>query len=98
MAFAYVILILSVFKIAISRDVEYRHMERNTDMCKMFARTPFFESELVMTQWRIYYSWNMQIGPKCVDISFKNATKEVSKLLPTKTFLYAKGFTNYYKI
>ncbi|KPJ20632.1 PREDICTED: uncharacterized protein LOC106117737 [Papilio xuthus] len=44
----------------------------------MFARNPFFESELVVnTQWKIYYSWHMQIGPKCVEISFKNATKEI---------------------
>ncbi|KPJ16600.1 hypothetical protein RR48_02789 [Papilio machaon] len=44
----------------------------------MFARNPFFESDLVVgTQWRIYYSWSVQIGPKCVDISFKNATKEI---------------------
>ncbi|XP_014356290.2 uncharacterized protein LOC106709105 [Papilio machaon] len=53
-------------------------MERNPDMCKMFARNPFFESDLVVgTQWRIYYSWSVQIGPKCVDISFKNGTKEI---------------------
>ncbi|XP_068623856.1 uncharacterized protein [Battus philenor] len=73
------LLLFSVFKLLSGKDVETckKHRE-NLESCKMFARNPFFEPELVVGRpWRIYYTWNMKFGSKCLDIVYRNVTKEI---------------------
>lgn len=59
----------------VKRDPTRRHEEK----CTEFGRNPFFELDMVVgNPWRTYYTWNMDLGPRCVDMKFKMAAPMVS--------------------
>jgi hypothetical protein len=65
---------------------ESRNDEEEQRLCKKLARDPYFEPEMVTgKQWRIYYTWNMKMENRCLDVTFKNATPKVIVNLLFKT-------------
>ncbi|RVE50277.1 hypothetical protein evm_005112 [Chilo suppressalis] len=61
-----------------SMDIREETKKKNNEMCKKLAEDPYFETELVIgRQWRIYYTWNVKLDTKCLDMTFKNATPQV---------------------
>lgn len=56
-------------------------IKKNEAMCQEFGKNPYFEPEMVVGKpWRIYYTWNMRMETKCIDMKFKHATPMVSWL------------------
>lgn len=54
-------------------------IKKNEALCQEFGKNPYFEPEMVVGKpWRIYYTWNMRMETKCIDMKFKHATPMVS--------------------
>ncbi|XP_063833170.1 uncharacterized protein LOC135082309 [Ostrinia nubilalis] len=71
-------LTLLVFSISIVYGLKPETILRHNEMCKKFAVDPYFETEMVVGKpWRIYYTWNMKLENKCLDMVFKNATPRI---------------------
>ncbi|CAK1590378.1 unnamed protein product [Parnassius mnemosyne] len=72
------IIIFVVLRLSFGKPDE--HDINNRELCKMFSRNPFFGTELVVGKpWRVYYTWNVNLGSKCLDLIFKNATKTITQ-------------------
>lgn len=70
-----VVVISSHDELEVKRDPSKRH----EDKCIEFGRNPFFEIDMVVGKpWRTHYTWNMDLGPRCVDMKFKMAAPMVS--------------------
>ncbi|CAH2259640.1 jg24289 [Pararge aegeria aegeria] len=53
-------------------------LDKSRDACKIIAKDPYFDIDIVVGKpWRIYYTWNMKLDTKCLDIVFKNATQKI---------------------
>lgn len=53
-------------------------LKRYEAMCTKFGQDPYFDTEMIVGKpWRIYYTWNMKLENKCLDMVFKNATPRV---------------------
>ncbi|CAH2052037.1 unnamed protein product, partial [Iphiclides podalirius] len=76
---ARVILMSAAVIIAVGKTVScQKYNTESADMCRMFAKNPYFDPELVVGKpWRIYYTWNVKLGSKCLDVIYRNATKEI---------------------
>ncbi|CAG4932680.1 unnamed protein product [Colias eurytheme] len=47
-------------------------------MCLKLAKQPYFDIDIVVGKpWRIYYTWNLKLDTKCLDMVFRNATVEI---------------------
>ncbi|KAF9417324.1 hypothetical protein HW555_005540, partial [Spodoptera exigua] len=48
------------------------------EICKRLTKEPYFEPDMVTGKpWRIYYTWNINLEDKCMDMVFKNATTAI---------------------
>lgn len=48
------------------------------EYCQRLTKDPYFEPDMVVGKpWRIYYTWNIKMEDKCMDMIFKNATQSV---------------------
>ncbi|KAL0867687.1 hypothetical protein ABMA27_008424 [Loxostege sticticalis] len=53
-------------------------LKRYEAMCTKFGQDPYFDTEMIVGKpWRIYYTWNMKLENKCLDMVFKNATPRI---------------------
>lgn len=53
-------------------------MGKSRDMCMRIAKDPYFDIDIVVGKpWRIYYTWNMNLDTRCLDMVFRNATPQV---------------------
>lgn len=67
-----------------SLKIKNEFYRKNQETCMRIGKQPFFEIDLVLGKpWRIYYSWNLKLDTKCLDMTFRNATVGVSN-----TFLF----------
>ncbi|XP_072934792.1 uncharacterized protein [Epargyreus clarus] len=70
-------------------ELKQEGIQRNMEMCKKLAKDPYFETDLVIGKpWRIYYTWNMKIDTRCLDIVFKNATPAIIHRIWTDMYDY----------
>ncbi|XP_023951223.2 uncharacterized protein LOC112055378 [Bicyclus anynana] len=61
-----------------------RTLGNSNDVCMRIAKDPYFDIDLVVGEpWRIYYSWNMNLETKCLDLVIRNATQEIIKRIWT---------------
>lgn len=61
------------------KQIKPESFKKNAEACQLLEKNPYFELDLVIGKpWRIYYTWNMKIENKCLDMTFKNATPMVS--------------------
>ncbi|KAL4711809.1 hypothetical protein ACJJTC_005978 [Scirpophaga incertulas] len=64
-------------------------VKKNEKMCQKLGVNPFFEIDLVVGKpWRIYYTWNMQLDTKCLDLIFKNTTTEIVRRVSNDMYKY----------
>ncbi|XP_045771128.1 uncharacterized protein LOC123871387 [Maniola jurtina] len=55
-------------------------VDKNRNACMKISKDPFFDIDIVVGKpWRIYYTWNIKLDTKCLDIIFRNATQEIIK-------------------
>ncbi|XP_047033030.1 uncharacterized protein LOC124639635 [Helicoverpa zea] len=48
------------------------------EICNRLTKEPYFETDMVLGRpWRIYYSWNIKLDDKCMDMTFRNATPQI---------------------
>ncbi|KAF9805765.1 hypothetical protein SFRURICE_009397, partial [Spodoptera frugiperda] len=48
------------------------------EYCQRLTKDPYFEPDMVVGKpWRIYYTWNIKMEDKCMDMIFKNATQSI---------------------
>lgn len=54
---------------------------RMEQICDLFAKDTYFSPELLVqeTKWRIYYTWNIVMADRCLDMTFQWTTAEVCK-------------------
>ncbi|OWR54990.1 uncharacterized protein LOC116777771 [Danaus plexippus] len=53
-------------------------LEKNMENCKRIMKNPYFDIDVVVGKpWRIYYTWNLKIDERCLDMVFKNATRGI---------------------
>lgn len=75
--FSVVVIISSHDFLEVKQDPTQKHEEK----CIEFGRNPFFELDMVVGHpWRTHYTWNMDLGPRCVDMKFKMAAPMVSNV------------------
>ncbi|KAJ0173042.1 hypothetical protein K1T71_011218 [Dendrolimus kikuchii] len=61
-------------------SVKPETFHRNWETCKRLMKGPYFDIDLVVGKpWRIYYTWNMKLDNKCLDVTFKNATPTITR-------------------
>ncbi|XP_031764562.2 uncharacterized protein LOC113516549 [Galleria mellonella] len=76
----YVQLFFVIFhlKLSISLEVKPPALRRLDERCMKLAQRPYFDSDMVVGKpWRIYYTYNMKLENKCLDMVFKNATPRI---------------------
>lgn len=74
-----VILILISLKLCYGLQLKTLNFEKNGRVCEEQAKQPYFDINTIIGKpWRIYYTWNMNMDTKCLDMIVKNATVSVS--------------------
>lgn len=57
----------------------HKHEQSSTRNCAMLYMEPNFNSSKVLGTWKIYYTWTVSFDiAGCVEMTFKEATPEVS--------------------
>ncbi|KAG6446872.1 uncharacterized protein LOC115441370 [Manduca sexta] len=58
------------------KNIKPEFYKQNDEACKVLEKEPYFDIDQVVGKpWRIYYTWNMKLDKKCLDMNFKNATQ-----------------------
>lgn len=53
--------------------------KKSEEACSKIAKNPYFDMDIIVGKpWRIYYTWNLKLDTKCLDMKFSNATSGVS--------------------
>lgn len=69
-----------------SLQIKEESFLKNEAICAELSKDPYFDIEQVVGKsWRIYYTWNVKMENKCLDMTFKNATTMVSFCRYTRT-------------
>lgn len=75
------LLFSQVMVYAIPYNNNLNYPKRFDENCNKLTTDPYFEPEMVLGRpWRIYYTWNMDLEEKCLDMVFTNATQAVSEV------------------
>ncbi|XP_064074381.1 uncharacterized protein LOC113395480 [Vanessa tameamea] len=74
--FAFLSLIISIS----GQIMKPEFFEKNRQTCAKVAKNPYFDIDMVVGKpWRIYYTWNLKLDTKCLDMVIKNATRGTIK-------------------
>ncbi|CAH0713795.1 unnamed protein product, partial [Brenthis ino] len=84
------ILIVFYATSCISCQVIKQHiLQKSRETCMKIARDPYFDIDMVVGKpWRIYYTWNLKLDTKCLDMNFKNASRGVIKRIWSDMYEY----------
>lgn len=71
--------LIVIMPVVMSQKIKPQVFQQGMEICNKLTESPFFETDMVIGKpWRIYYTWNMKLDDKCMDMTFKNATSMVS--------------------
>ncbi|XP_059052921.1 uncharacterized protein LOC131847370 [Achroia grisella] len=76
-------------KLIFSLQVKPSALRKQDGSCLKLSQHPYFDLEMIVGKpWRIYYTWNMKVDNKCLDMVFKNATQTIIQRIWNDMFDY----------